>query len=122
MDWWSCLALMRESRSVDRQYVCFAFSCGIEAVLADVALKGLCWALIAPALSSSSLRWPFERRGASLEREAQGVIGSRGREAMKSVGDGDGCEVALYDIHCRSRFREKTALKVSSFTGRLWAL
>ena len=80
---------------MDRQHVCFAFSCGVEATLADVVLKGLCWALMAPALRSSSLRWPLERRGASLEREAQGVIGSRGREAMNSVGDGDGCEVAL---------------------------
>ena len=75
VDWWSCLALMRENRSVDRAVVCLVFCWGVEVAFAEVALRGFCWALMAPALRSSSRRWPLERRGASLEREAQGVIG-----------------------------------------------
>ena len=98
---------MRENRSVDRAVVCLVFCSGVEVAFAEVALRGFCWALMAPALRSSSRRWPFERRGASLEREAQGVIGWRGREAMKAVGDGFCGWSTLYDIHCSSRFRSK---------------
>ena len=60
----------------------FGFCWGREGEFAVVVCKGFCWALMAPALRSSSRRWPLERRGVGLEREAQGMIGCKGRVAM----------------------------------------
>lgn len=45
-------------------------------------------ALIAPALRSSSRRWPLDRRGATLEIETQVFIGKRGRGAMNAGTEG----------------------------------
>ena len=64
----------------------FGFWLGREGEFAVVVCKGFCWALMAPALRSSSRRWPLDRRGVSLEREAQGIIGRKGRVAMNVFG------------------------------------
>lgn len=55
---------------------------------ADVIDSGFCWALMAPALRSSRRRCPFERRGASFEREVHGVIRSNVSDARKFEGEG----------------------------------
>ena len=106
---------------MDLADVCFAFSRGEETVFADVMPKGFCWALMAPDLRSSSRRCPLERRGASLERDEQSVIGRRGREATKVAGEEGGRCVALYNVHCWFRFRRKMELSASSLIGRLCA-
>lgn len=46
-----------------------------------------CWARMAPALRSSSRRWPLARRGDILETEVHMVIGARGSSEMKVDGE-----------------------------------
>lgn len=84
VDWWSCLLRMRVRREEERRVVSFrdGFLRG-GGVLAEVAVRGRFWAVMAPALRSERRSWPFEWRGASLEREAQGGMGWRGRVDMK---------------------------------------
>lgn len=79
---------MRERRLEERAVVGFRLCRGEVVGLVDVVCEEACWALMAPALRSSRRRWPFESRGAIFEREEQVVIGSRGSEAKKAVGDG----------------------------------
>ena len=64
----------------------FGFCWGREGDFAVAVCKGFCWALMAPALRSSSRRWPLERRGVSLERDAQGISDRKGRVAMNVLG------------------------------------
>lgn len=80
------------------------------------------WALMAPALRSSSLRWPFKRRGARTVDDVQGVIGRRGSEFMKASTEERepeaGFEVVVNVFHCLWRFVAKVALNNSSFKSR----
>ena len=64
----------------------FGFWLGREGEVGVLVGKDFCWALTAPALRSSSRSWPLERRGVSLERKAQGMIGRKGRVDMNVFG------------------------------------
>lgn len=138
----ACFCLMRSKREDFRASgVSFAFATTVRAGVmlfslseeeeegADgsegkvvVVVEGLerAWALMAPALRSSSLRWPFARRGARTVADVQGVIGRRGREVMKvSTGEPEaGFEVVLNVFHWLRRFVAKVALNISSFKSR----
>ena len=56
VDWWSCLALSREKRSVERAPVCLPSEGGERVLFAVVIFSGVCWARIAPAFRSSRRR------------------------------------------------------------------
>lgn len=121
VDWWSCLASMRERRLEERKVV-GAFVAHVEGSLGKLLVRvfDLCWALIAPALRSERRSWPLARRGPVFEREAHGVMGARARAAMKVLGSRIGMWVEVKKDHCRKRFFENWAFRFSSSRRRLW--
>lgn len=65
-----------------------------------VEMFDLCWALMAPALRSERRIWPFARRWAVFESEAQRIMGARGRVEMKDLESRGAGWVVVKRVHC----------------------
>lgn len=93
VDWWCCLARMRERRlevlwvGVVGLGVEVGGFVGVESEV--VVLVDESWARMAPALRSSRRRWPLARRGVVLEVEVQGFIGARESAEMNVEGEAE---------------------------------
>ena len=76
---------------------------------------------MAPALRSVRRSWPFAKSGAVFEREAQGVMGARGRAETKVLGSREEGLVVMKRDHCWERCCAKWAFRVSPSRKPLWS-
>lgn len=96
VDWWCCLARMRERRLEVLWVGVVGLGLEVGGVESEVAvLVDESWARMAPALRSSRRRWPLARRGDVLEVEVQVFIGARESAEMNVEGE---AEVELLSV------------------------